>query len=331
VNPIRSILRNASRKEKEKLNILCACSHERYESSLAMTGHQFYSWRSRQEIFEDWRPEHAPIPSNYTLLPYDEPPPEWIDYDLVLSQNRFGQYQVLEPIAKQLGLPLITLEHTLAMPQWTSDDIRRLKTLRGDFNIFISKNSRAAWGWDENEAQVIYHGIDTDLFKPAPEAKKKNHILSVVKDFIERDAFVGYSLWENVTNGLPRFPVGGTPGLSEPAKNVHELVRFYNEAQIFINTSLISPIPMAVLEALSCECLVISTATGAIPEVITNGYDGFITNNTREMRHLLEHFLEHPEEGEEIRKNARKTILEKFSLDRFITEWNNIFQNVIKH
>jgi glycosyltransferase involved in cell wall biosynthesis len=151
-----------------------------------------------------------------------------------------------------------------------------------------------------------------------------------VKDFIERDAFVGYSLWENVTKGLPRFPVGGTPGLSEPAKNVHELVRFYNEAQIFINTSLISPIPMAVLESMSCGGLCISTATGAIPEIITNGHDGFITNNPQEMRHLLEYFLENPDKGDEVRKNARKTILEKFSLNRFIAEWNNIFQNTIK-
>ena len=52
LSPITSIIRAATRKKEDKLNILTFPTHERYESMLAKTGHNFYAYRA--EGIKDW-------------------------------------------------------------------------------------------------------------------------------------------------------------------------------------------------------------------------------------------------------------------------------------
>ena len=207
--------------------------------------------------------------------------------------------------------------------------------MRGDKNVFISEYSRAAWGWEEDEAEVIHHGIDTDFFKPDPNQNKKRHILAVANDYINRNWCLNFDMWKNVTEGLPRKVLGHTPGLSEAAKSTDDLLNNYQETQIFINTSSISPIPMALLEAMSCGVACVSSATCMIPFIITNGENGYITNDEVEMKKMLKMLLDDPKECERIGVNARRTIEEKFSLPAFVDNWNRIFYeaaeiNVVK-
>jgi glycosyltransferase involved in cell wall biosynthesis len=330
---VRAITRKATRLSNEPLNIVTCCTHESYESELSKTGHNFYAWRVLDGSVKDWDSTYRPLPGNYHLLnPHkkDRQIPEWLDIDLVLSQNKFGQFQILKKIADFYKVPLISLEHTLVMEQWTPDILKSLKKMSGDINVFISEYSRKAWGWSDNEAVVVHHGIDADVFKPNPNIEKKRQILSVVNDFINRDYFCGFKFWQKATQGLPVKPIGKTPGLSSPAKNVEELTQFYNESQIFINTSLVSPIPTALLEAMSSGTACVSTSTAMIPEIIENGINGIMTNDPMEMRHHLIQLLEHPERCQKLGENARKTVQEKFSVKRFINNWNNIFYEAVK-
>lgn len=327
ISPISNIIRKTVRKENEPLNILCAPTHEAWETILCKTGHNFYAWRVLDGSIKDWDSTYRPLPKNYHLLnPHlgSAQIPTWIDLDLVFSQNKFGQFQSLVQIANYYSLPLISHEHTQPLPQWSDDYLRLIKSMKGNYNVFISEFSRNAWGWSENEGMVIHHGIDTDLFKPLDIPKKK-HICSVVNDFINRDMFCGYNVWRKVTEGLPVYPVGKTPGLSLPAKDVNELIRFYNESQIFINTSLVSPIPMSTLEAMSCGAAVVSTATAMLPEIISNGHNGYITNDLDQMRKYLEELLENPDLCKTMGHNARETIKKNFSQEKFVENWNKLF------
>lgn len=325
---IGSITRAATRKDGEPLNILTFPTHERYESGLAKTGHNFYAVLA--EGIKDWNRTYAPVPCNYVLLNPSrgekQIPPD-VDFDLVLSQNKFGQYQLATQIARKLQLPLVSLEHTLPMPQWGQGQIQSLKNIRGDLNLFISEFSIEQWGWakDDPTVRVIHHGIDTDVFSPNDMlVDNKRHLLSVVNDWVNRDWCCGFKLWQQVSEGLPTFVVGATPGLSEPAKSVHELVMRYREAQVFLNTSLISPVPTALLEAMSCGCAVVSSATCMIPEVITHGVNGFISNDAGELAEYCRMLLDDAELCRKIGEQARQTIMGRFSMDRFVRDWNVI-------
>jgi hypothetical protein len=325
---ISSILRQATRKDNEVLNILTACTHESYETNIAKTGHNFYAWRTLDGTIKDWNSNYRKLPANYHLL---NPSlgnyqiPEYVEIDLVFSQNKFGQIQILKQVADTLQLPLVSLEHTLPMTEWGSLELDQIKGMKGQVNVFISEFSRKAWGWQDNEANVVHHGIDTEVFKPNNNIDKKRHILAVVNDWIVRDYFCGYEIWKRVTEGLPVHVLGNTPGLSEAAKSIDDLVYHHNSSQIFINTSTISPIPMALLEAMSSGCACISTATCMIPEIIKNGENGYITNDEVEMRKILKMLLDSPAECARVGVNARQTILDRFSLDVFIQNWNKVF------
>ena len=307
--------------ELTKLNILTCPTHEAYETNLCKTGHEFFAVRGQG--IKDWETKYRPLPDNYTLLNKDLPA---VDFDLVLCQNRFGQYPVLAKIAQELHLPLIWLEHTLPVPNWPFEYKMQISNMRGFKNLYISEFSLNAWGV---HGDVLHHGIDTELFNNTNQVRQPV-LLSVCNDWINRDWCCGFNLWKNITQGLPVKPVGATPGLSEPAKSVDELIGFYNSHDIFLNTSLVSPVPTSLMEAMACGCAVVSTNTCMIPEVIEHGLNGFMVKTPEELRFYCEKLLSDPTLCRRMGEAARKTIQNKFGIDKFVQNWNRTFFNTVK-
>jgi glycosyltransferase involved in cell wall biosynthesis len=318
-NQTRSIINKATLK-KDKFNILTFDTHERYQSQLCKTGHNFYSFR--YDNCKVWDDDYAKKPDNYYILPNNSIF-GWIDFDFILSQSKFGQFQVSQNINQQLRLPVVSLEHTLPIPNWPEQQTETFRQMRGDLNVFISEYSAKQWDVSQ-DYNVIKHSVDSKLFDPG-EWERKNQVLSVANDFINRDYCLNYQGWKRVTEGLPVRVVGDTPGLSEAAKDVSELVKEYQTSSVFFNSSTISPVPTSLLEAMSCGCAVVSTATCMIPEVIENGVNGFISNDEEELKGYIKQLLDDPSLAAKMGHAARKTIVEKFSEESFINNWNEIF------
>lgn len=326
-SPMTSILRQTIDRRGGPLNILTFPTHERYETNLCKTGHNFYAARAKG--IKDWKTVYAPIPDNYILLDpklADAQITDHLDFDIVLSQNKFGQFQIAKQIARSLHLPMISLEHTLPHGMWDMGS-RPEASMRGDINVFISDYSIEKWGFERtSDVRVVKHCVDSNMFKPEEfSSSRENRILSVVNDWINRDWCCNFQGWARVTKDLPVFPVGDTAGLSKAAASTEELISFYANSRIFINTSTISPVPSSLLEAMSCGCACVTTATCMIPEIITNGVNGFITNDEKEMRYYLELLLKDEALANQLGAAARQTIEEKFSVARFVQEWNDIF------
>ncbi len=322
---IGSLIRQATRKPNDKLNILCMPTHERYQVGLAGTGHNFYLWRGPG--IKDWDITYAPVPSNcYLLNPNlgNNQIPVDLDLDLILSQNKAGQLPVAQQLSKQLHLPIISLEHCLPSPDMEKR-LPQIKSMRGHINVFISEYSRERWGWTAEEAEVIHHGIDTNVFCYTNEARK-TQVLSVVNDFANRNWCCGWDLWRQVTAGLPTKLLGKNPGLSEPAKSVEDLADNYRTSKVFLNTSLISPVPTSLMEAMACGCACVSTNNCMIPYVISNGVNGFLCDTPEEMREKLELLLEDTALAVKLGQAARQTIVERFPMSKFIESWNSLFQ-----
>jgi glycosyltransferase involved in cell wall biosynthesis len=327
---MKKILRDATRHPEEPLNILTFPTHERYQTNLALTGHNFYLWQ-KPGVIKPWVKDYGPVPQNTTLLNEgkgDEQLPLNLDIDIVLSQNKFGQFEIASKLAEALNVPLISLEHTLPHTSWDKSQVAMLKEMRGDINVFISEYSRDLWGWKEGEAMIVHHGIDTNLFSPS-NVQREERVLSVVNDWINRDWCCGFSLWKLITGypdtTIPVHVIGDTPGLSKPASSTKQLVEEYRKSKVFMNTSVVSPIPTSLLEAMSCGCAVVSTSNCMIPEIIENGKNGYISNVPLELKMYAELLLNNDEVAEEMGKHARDTILNNFSIEDFVSNWNNIF------
>jgi glycosyltransferase involved in cell wall biosynthesis len=321
-NTVERLIDITNSKRKEKYNILTFPTHERYETELCKTDHNFYSLNVKG--MKSWNAQQTPVPINYHILPQDQLC-NYLDYDFILVQSKFGQFQLAQNINQQLSLPIICLEHTLPTPQtMQKDQIDQMKNMRGDINVFISDFSKRAWGID---GIVVHHGLDCKTFCPKDVTKNRN-VLTVANDFINRDYCLNYSGWKRVTKDLDVKVVGDTKGFSEPAKSIEELVKEYNSCSVYFNSSTISPIPMSLLEAMSCGCAVVSTATCMIPEVIKNGENGYISNDEKELRKYLENVINDENLRKKLGDNARKTITEMFSEEKFVSQWNKIFDNV---
>ena len=186
-SPVGSILRKVNNPDK-KYNILTGCTHPSYETNLCKTGHNFYAFN--HPSFVKWTTEFRSIPDNYVIFDKelkDSQIPMDIQFDFVLSQNRFGQFQVLSELARRFHLPLVTLEHTLPAPFWNKDMITNISSMRGDINLFISEYSMKEWGFNKDgSTTVINHGIDTNKFVNKNESRD-NVLLSVVNDWANRD------------------------------------------------------------------------------------------------------------------------------------------------
>lgn len=320
IRPTQNIIHKVF--NKDKLNILTGCTHESFETNLTKTGHNFYAFQ--HSSFKKWVSTYRLPPSNYHILP-DGYLPNHISFDVVLSQNKFGQYQVLANLATRLHVPLISLEHTLPMPHWPAEQLLSMNMARGDWNVFISDMQIPAWKWKDNgDTQVITHAI-ADEFTPGNQTRK-NIILTVANDYINRDWCLGYQQYKRITSGFPTFPVGDTQGLSKPAKNLEELINFYQTSSIFLNTAHVSPIPMSLLEAMACGCACVSVRASAIPEFIDHGVNGFLYDNDEEGRYYLQLLLNDKNLAKELGNNAAVSIREKCSLKRFVDEWNEIFE-----
>lgn len=328
MTPMTAIVRAATRGDRP-LNIICLATHERYQTNLARTGHEF--WMVPTPHLKDWKEEYAPLPENIHRLTLDGGRivlPNDVCVDLVMAEHRFGAFQMLAPIANTLQVPLLCLEHTLPNPGWPAGTLEGIKSMKAHVNVFISEFSREKWGWAEDEAVVVHHGVDIDTFKPGP-GFGQNFVLSVVNELNDpsRHFCCGYPFWQQVTAGLPITHLGGSKdGWSQPAKSVADLVQHYRNCAVFIDTAASSPIPTVVLEAMSTGALVVSRGNAMVPEVIQDGRNGFIREDPAEFRTLLLEVLENPQRYDAMREAARQTILDRFSLKRFVRDWDRVLR-----
>jgi glycosyltransferase involved in cell wall biosynthesis len=343
-NPISPIIRAATRKQDEPLNILTYSSHERFEPNLALTGHNFFSLIT--DGTRTWNEKYSPVPQNYHIFRDTLPDYFLNQIDLIISHNPY----VHIPLALNLnlGVPIINIFHTMPSPGWNNINIHPQAQHLFDQcteHVYISEFNKAAWGY--NRGRVIHHGLDTNLFKPPQmsgwsefgpsigcaydDKPREPRVLTVANDYINRDWALGFSIWKHLSNDFPMFPVGTTPGLSQPAKNMDELIQIYNTSRIFLNTSTASPIPMSLLEAMSCGCACVSAATCMIPEIIEHGVDGYLcpVNKPEKFKEYLNLLLTNPDHAAELGRNARLKIQHMFSLDKFVENWNNTFGEIL--
>lgn len=326
-NPISSIIRRATRKESGRLNIITWTTHERYDVNLSKINANFYVFKG--EGCRTWNEKYSKTPDNFF---YVDKIPEHITIDTIISGNPFVHIPLAIPLSKQLHVPIISIYHTESPQNWTKE----AKTANQGFLDQCAHHVCITWensiGWHlhkDDNVSVIEHGMDTELFNPG-NLEKKEYILSVGNDYIGRNQELGFDLWRVITKGLPVRVVGNTPGLSQSANSLEELVTEYQTSKIFLNTSLRSPLPMSLMEAMATGLPIVTTNTNAICDFLTHGYDSYIysPNEPQKGREYLEKLLKDKEECKRLGANARKTALERFKISRFVNRWESLLENV---
>ena len=176
---------------------------------------------------------------------------------------------------------------------------------------FLIKNSKIS---------VIPNWIDTDLFSPGnndfikkgilyvgrlePE-KNPEFLLNSMNGIKEKITFIGAG---SLKNKLLKIAKDNAIDIEmiDPVPN-ENLVSFYRNCKLFIQSSYYEGNPKTILEAMSCGCAVIAKNVAGIKELI-NKKNGVLIDSESDLNRVIKDLLENKIRRQELGKNARRDI-----------------------
>ena len=106
-----------------------------------------------------------------------------------------------------------------------------------------------------------------------------------------------------------------------------DIEKYFKLCSVYILPSYNEGMPMSVLEAMSWECGVITTPVGGIPQVIDNKINGILVSpgNTGDIAKEITNLLTDRDKKEQLAKNAKDTIVKKFSMDKWCEKLSQMY------
>ena len=111
-------------------------------------------------------------------------------------------------------------------------------------------------------------------------------------------------------------------------KNVYEIL---GKADLFLLPSEDESFGLAALEAMSCEVPVVASDVGGLKELIANGVDGHLVM-VGDVEALARHairILKDPQLQKELRQNARKKVLKKYTPGAVVPRYERLYNEVL--
>lgn len=111
----------------------------------------------------------------------------------------------------------------------------------------------------------------------------------------------------------------------------NEIVKFYNDCSIFMQTSRAEGLPTCILEALSCEVPVVASNVGGTNEIVHNGKTGYLfeNGNVNEAIDAIDN-IKRNNLFYELGKNGRELIKNKFSWEVITGKIVLIYKKVLR-
>jgi hypothetical protein len=311
--------------EPNELNVLVWHIHGSYLNLLVQAPHNFYL------PVKPGRPEGYGGKGATFLWPdhvYEVPAESVrdLDVDLVVYQtpkNYFeDQFEILTH--EQRRLPRIYLEHNT--PKGHQNEMRHPVQDEDVLLVHVTHFNRMMWACGRCESLVIEHAA-----LPWPDLNYSGELekgIVAVNDIRRRGRITGYDVFERARAEVPLDLVGSGStelgGLGDLPQR--DLLRLESRYRFFFNPIRYTSLPLSVVEAMSIGMPVVALSTTELPEVIQNGHSGFVSNNLEYLVDRMLDLLRDPEEAARLGRNARTVARERFSIQRFIRDWDNAFR-----
>ncbi len=198
------------------------------------------------------------------------------------------------------------------------------------------------------------NAINTELFKPSDTLKKLDntllyvgriapakglHVLLESLKFIKKSVhlvIIGAKDWDlvyvkNILRLIASHNMIGNHKVTYlGVTNQNDLVKWYQQASIFVLPSIFEPFGIVLLEALSCGTPVISTFADGIPEAVKNGENGILVpvNNPKKLADAVVFLLDNRNIREQFAQAGRKWVINNFSLDATINRLRNVYRQI---
>jgi len=196
----------------------------------------------------------------------------------------------------------------------------------------------------EGAVKVIYNGIDTQLFYPKKRTAQKKIKVLFSGNLTKRKGaellpFIAQKLDKNIeilyTSGLR------TKNRLTSASNMQNLgpvpysimPTVYQEADILLFPTVREGFGLAAAEAMACGLPVVATNCSSLPELVVHGEGGYLCElaNVDDFANRINELASSLSLRQEMGEHNRARVEKKFSLDRMIREYRELFERVTSY
>lgn len=239
-----------------------------------------------------------------------------------------------------------------------SECITKLVYYKADMILSVNKFNiswEKKYGANPNKIDVIYNGIDSDLFVPGQKPEHLKNVLTVVaaaRIFELKDILTMIKSCAVAKRSIPnvRYLVyGDNTAVPKYTKECNDLIKelklednfilagyhdkphqLFCEGDISILTSVSEGFPYTVLESMSCGVPVVATDVGGVTEALDSTC-GFICK-PKDFESLGQSVVNLLQDGvlrKKMGENARKKVIDNFTIDKFITEYEMAYEFIM--
>jgi glycosyltransferase involved in cell wall biosynthesis len=223
--------------------------------------------------------------------------------------------------------------------------------------IVVSETSRAdveaAFRLPPEKVRTVYNGVDTDTFRPLPGVERQRDKLLYVGNSEDRNKGARFFLEalnllkdemdfrvtfvDNHKHNLKMAPKlvneFGLNSIVEFTGRVptEELVRHYNEARMFVTSSVHEGFGLPLAEAMACGTPVLGTQIGAYEEIVRHGESGWLVppRDSRALADAIRMMWNDASLRQRLAEGGRKRVREKFNWRKAAEETLAVYEEVV--
>ena len=306
------------------LRILTWHVHGSYLYYLVHSRHQFYV------PIKPGKPEGYggklngfPWPDNVYDVPAEEV--KNLNFDCILFQSNKNylqdQYEILSESQRQL--PRIYLEHD--PPRQHPTDTRHPVDDPNILLVHVTDFNDLMWDSGRTPTRVIEHGVIVP--SGIVYTGELNRGVVVVNGLPARGRRLGVDVFEKVRRKIPLDLVGmGSEKMGGLGEIKHpKLLEFASRYRFFFNPIRYTSLGLSVCEAMMVGMPIIGLATTEMVTVVENGVSGYVDTSINHLMERMEELLKDPGEAHRLSKNARLYAQERFNIERFSRDWDEVF------
>lgn len=111
-----------------------------------------------------------------------------------------------------------------------------------------------------------------------------------------------------------------------------DVVPYLSSMDVYMSSSEIEGLPVAMLEGMACGLPVVATNAGGIAEVVQDGVEGYLcaVENWQDLTALALRLIQNPKLHSEMANAARRRVEEEFSMDRMVQQLEQVYHQVLQ-
>jgi hypothetical protein len=224
-------------------------------------------------------------------------------------------------------VPAVYVEHN--SPQGRIAEMRHPAAARDDLTlVHVTHFNRLFWDAGSMPTRVIEHGIVDPGLRYTGELER---VAVVVNEARRRGRVTGTDLLPRLNGSVPLDVFGmdsaaiGGHGDVTHARLHEEMAR----RRVYLHPIRWTSLGLSLLEAMHLGMPVVALGTTEVPEAVPEEA-GVVSNDLDVLSAALRRLVHDPDEARERGLAAREAALRRYSLDRFLADWDELLEEVAR-